>query len=159
VTCVLYPGSFDPVHNGHVELVETAAALFDEVVVGTLINPSKGGGLFTLEERMDLLDECFEHLSNVRTTMFDGLVVNLARDVGADFIVKGLRAVSDFEAELQMAQTNLAISGVHTLFLPSASRRSFLASGLIREVARLGGDVGDMVPGPVHQRLQEKLDR
>ena len=156
MTRVLYPGSFDPVHNGHVELIETAARLFDEVVVGTLMNPSKGGGLFTLEERMELLDECFAHLDNVRTTMFDGLVVNLARQVEADFIVKGLRAVSDFESELQMAQTNLVISGVHTMFLPTASRRSFLASGLIREVARLGGDVSEMVPEPVFLRLDEK---
>ncbi|MGE4566963.1 MAG: adenylyltransferase/cytidyltransferase family protein, partial [Acidimicrobiales bacterium] len=87
MTCVLYPGSFDPVHNGHIEMVETAASLFSEVVVGTLMNPSKGGGLFTLEERMALLDECFAHLPNVCTTMFDGLVVNLAKDVGADFII------------------------------------------------------------------------
>jgi len=156
MTCVLYPGSFDPVHNGHIEMVETAASLFSEVVVGTLMNPSKGGGLFTLEERMALLDECFAHLPNVRTTMFDGLVVNLAKVVGADFIIKGLRAVSDFESELQMAQTNQAISGMHTLFLPTASRRSFLASGLIREVARLGGDVSDMVPAPVFRELQKK---
>ena len=157
MTRVLYPGSFDPVHNGHLEMVETAAKLFDEVVVAALINPSKGGGLFDLEERMALLDECFEHLTNVRTTMFDGLVVNLAAEVGADFIVKGLRAVSDFESELQMAQMNVEISGVQTLFLPTASRRSFLASRLIREVARLGGDVRDMVPDPVRRRLEDRI--
>jgi pantetheine-phosphate adenylyltransferase len=157
VTRVLYPGSFDPVHNGHVELIETAARLFDEVVVGTLMNPSKGGGLFTLEERMELIDECFAHLANVSTMMFDGLVVTLAQQVGADFIVKGLRAVSDFEAELQMAQTNLVISGMHTIFLPTASRRSFLASRLIREVSRLGGDVSEMVPEPVSRRLAAKV--
>lgn len=156
MTRVLYPGSFDPVHNGHVELIETAARLFDEVVVGTLMNPSKGGGLFTLEERMELIDECFAHLANVSTMMFDGLVVTLAQQVGADFIVKGLRAVRDFEAELQMAQTNLVISGMHTIFLPTASRRSFLASRLIREVSRLGGDVSEMVPEPVSRRLAAK---
>ena len=89
--------------------------------------------------------------------MFDGLVVTLAQQVEAAFIVKGLRAVSDFETELQMAQTNLVISGMHTMFLPTASRRSFLASGLIREVARLGGDVSEMVPEPVSRRLDEKL--
>ena len=156
---VLYPGSFDPIHNGHVELAETAAGLFDEVVVAALANPSKGDGLFDLESRMSLIQESLEHLPNVEVTKFDGLVVDLAIEVGADFIVKGLRAVSDFEAELQMAQMNAALSGVQTLFLPSASRSSFLASRLIREVVRLGGDVGPMVPPPVRQRLEGKFDR
>ncbi len=159
MTRVLYPGSFDPIHNGHVELAETAAGLFDEVVVATLANPSKGDGLFDLESRMSLIQESLEHLPNVEVTKFDGLVVDLAIEVGADFIVKGLRAVSDFEAELQMAQMNAALSEVQTLFLPSASRSSFLASRLIREVVRLGGDVGPMVPPPVRQRLEGKLDR
>ena len=159
MTRVLYPGSFDPIHNGHVELAETAAGLFDEVVVATLSNPSKGDGLFDLESRMSLIQESLEHLSNVEVTKFDGLVVDLAIEVGADFIVKGLRAVSDFEAELQMAQMNAALSEVQTLFLPSASRSSFLASRLIREVVRLGGDVGPMVPPSVRQRLEGKLDR
>ena len=159
MTRVLYPGSFDPIHNGHVELAETAAGLFDEVVVAALANPSKGDGLFDLESRMSLIQESLEHLPNVEVTKFDGLVVDLAIEVGADFIVKGLRAVSDFEAELQMAQMNAALSQVQTLFLPSASRSSFLASRLIREVVRLGGDVGPMVPPPVRQRLEGKLDR
>jgi len=159
VTRVLYPGSFDPIHNGHVELAETAAGLFDEVVVAALANPSKGDGLFDLESRMSLIQESLEHLPNVEVTKFDGLVVDLAIEVGADFIVKGLRAVSDFEAELQMAQMNAALSEVQTLFLPSASRSSFLASRLIREVVRLGGDVGPMVPPPVRQRLEGKFDR
>ena len=158
MTRVLYPGSFDPIHNGHVELAETAAVLFDEVVVATLANPSKGDGLFDLESRMSLIQESTEHLSNVEVTKFDGLVVDLAIEVSADFIVKGLRAVSDFEAELQMAQMNAALSEVQTLFLPSASRSSFLASRLIREVVRLGGDVGPMVPPPVRQRLEGRLD-
>tara|TARA_Y100000310_G_scaffold340996_1_gene438696 strand:+ start:4225 stop:4704 length:480 start_codon:yes stop_codon:yes gene_type:complete len=157
VTRVLYPGSFDPVHNGHVEMVETSARLFDEVVVAALINPSKGDGLFDLDERMGLLDDCFDHLPNVSTTSFGGLVVDLAREVGADFIIKGLRAVSDFESELQMAQMNSAISGVETLFIPTASRRSFLASRLIREVARLGGDVSTMVPDSVSRRMADRF--
>ena len=156
---VLYPGSFDPIHNGHVELAETAAGLCDEVVVAALANPSKGDGLFDLESRMSLIQESLEHLPNGEVTKFDGLVVDLAIEVGADFIVKGLRAVSDFEAALQMAQMNAALSGVKTLFLPSASRSSFLASRLIREVVRLGGDVGPMVPPPVRQRLEGKLAR
>ena len=115
MTRVLYPGSFDPVHNGHVELVETAAKLFDEVVVAAMRNPGKGEPFFTFDERHDMLIECFAHLENVRTTMFAELVVDLARREGVDFIVKGLRVVSDFESELQMAQTNA---------LSPASRRS-----------------------------------
>lgn len=153
---VLYPGSFDPVHNGHMEIMETAAALFDEVVVAAMRNPQKGQPLFDLDEREDMLNECVAHLPSVRVTMFSELVVDLARSEGCDFIVKGLRAVSDFESELQMAQMNHAISGVHTVFLPSASDHSFLASKLIREVARLGGDVTSMVPPPVAKRLNER---
>ncbi|MBK5223855.1 MAG: pantetheine-phosphate adenylyltransferase [Acidimicrobiia bacterium] len=153
---VLYPGSFDPVHNGHMEIVETASRLFDEVVVAAMRNPQKGEPLFTLAEREDMIREVFAHLDNVKVTMFSSLVVDLARDVGADFIVKGLRAVSDFESELQMAQMNHAISGVDTLFIPSASEHSFLASKLIREIARFGGDVGSMVPRAVSARLVGK---
>ena len=157
MTVVLYPGSFDPVHNGHLEIVEIAASLFDQVVVAAMRNPQKGETLFSLEERENMLVECFEHLTNVSVTMFSSLVVDLAKEVRADFIVKGLRAVSDFESELQMAQMNNAISGVHTLFIPSASSRSFLASKLIRDIARFGGDIDSFVPEPVSRRLQQKF--
>ncbi len=156
MTVVLYPGSFDPVHNGHVEIVETAAGLFDEVIVAAMRNPSKSAPLLSLEEREQVLKETFEDLPNVRITMFSSLVVDLAQEMEADFIVKGLRAVSDFESELQMAQMNKAISGVHTLFIPSASSRSFLASRLIREIAKYGGDVSSMVPEPALRLLREK---
>lgn len=157
MTSVLYPGSFDPLHNGHVEIVETASSLFDRVVVAAMRNPQKGEPLFGLDERQAMIEETFAHLENVEVTMFSELVVDLAREQGTDFIVKGLRAVSDFESELQMAQMNHKISGVDTLFIPSASEHSFLASRLIREIARFGGDVSEMVPLPVARRLKERL--
>lgn len=156
MTVVLYPGSFDPVHNGHVEIVETAARLFDRVVVAAMRNPQKGEPLFSLEERQAMIQDSFSHLDNVEVTLFSSLVVDLAKDVGADFIVKGLRAVSDFESELQMAQMNRRISGVDTMFIPTTSSHSFLASKLIREIARFGGDVSSMVPPPVVANLSKK---
>jgi len=156
VTRVLYPGSFDPVHNGHIEIIETAASLFDEVIVAAMVNTTKDG-VFQLDDREEMLTVSVAHLSNVRVKMFSGLVVDLAQEEDADFIVKGLRAVSDFENELQMAQMNNAASGIHTLFIPSASRSSFLASKFIRDFARWGGDISAMVPEPVAIKLKEQF--
>ena len=143
-------------HNGHVELVEMAADLFDEVIVAAMRNPQKGETLFDMDEREAMLKETFAHLPNVRTTMFGELVVTLALREKADFIVKGLRAVSDFENELQMAQTNRKVAGVPTVFLPSTSASSFIASKYIREIARFGVDVTSMVPPAVAQRLADR---
>lgn len=156
MTCVLYPGSFDPVHNGHIELISTAASLFDEVVVAAMVNTTKSG-VFQLDDREAMLCESTSHLPNVSVKMFQGLVVDLAQELDADFIVKGLRAVSDFENELQMAQMNNAASGIHTLFIPSASKSSFLASKFIRDFAKYGGDISAMVPEPVARRLKEQF--
>ena len=156
---VLYPGSFDPFHNGHRELVETASYLFDEVVVAAMRNPQKGEPLFSLEEREAIIEETISHLDNVRIVQFSKLVVDLARDVGADFIVKGLRAVVDFDSEMAQAQINLAVSGVHTVFIPSASANSYIASKYVRDIARFGGDVSALVPEAVAKRLKDKYTR
>ncbi|MEZ5138705.1 MAG: pantetheine-phosphate adenylyltransferase [Acidimicrobiales bacterium] len=157
MTRVLYPGSFDPIHNGHLELVEVAASLFDSVVVATIGNPQKTSGLFSLAERHEMIEASVAHLPNVEAVAWSSLVVDLAQQVEADFLVKGLRAVSDFESELQQSQMNLAISGVHTLFIPSATEHSFVASKWIREIARFGGDITSMVPPPVAERLAAKF--
>ena len=153
----LIPGSFDPVHNGHLEVIERAARLFDEVVVAALRNTQKSQSLFDLDERQEMLEESLSHLANVRIISMATLAVTVAHDVGASAIVKGLRAVSDFENELQMAQMNKQISGVETLFIPTSSAHSFIASRLLREVARFGGDVTSFVPKVVAKRLEEKF--
>jgi pantetheine-phosphate adenylyltransferase len=157
VTTVLYPGSFDPFHNGHRELVETAAYLFDHVLVAAIRNPQKSIGLFTLEERQEMIRLSLTHLDNVEIISMSKLVVDVAREQGADFIIKGLRAVSDFENEMAQAQTNLAVSGVHTVFLPSASANSYIASKYIRDIARFGGDISSMVAAPVARMIKEKV--
>ncbi|HEY8525102.1 MAG TPA: pantetheine-phosphate adenylyltransferase [Acidimicrobiales bacterium] len=157
MTRVLYPGSFDPIHNGHLEIIDVAARLFDDVVVAAVRNPQKGDPFFSLAERQAMIEESVAKHDNVRVTMFSSLVVDLAREVEADFIIKGLRVVSDFESELMQAQMNLAVSGVDTLFIPSGSTHSFVASKFIREIARYGGDVSSMVPEPVAKRLAEKF--
>jgi pantetheine-phosphate adenylyltransferase len=159
VSVALIPGSFDPFHNGHLEVVERAGRLFDDVVVATLRNPQKAEPLFNLAEREEMLKEALAHLPNVRIVSVSKLVVDVAHDVGASAIVKGLRAVSDFENELQMAQMNRQLSGIETLFIPTTSTSAFVASRLLREVARYGGDVSAFVPKVVWLRLQEKFSR
>lgn len=153
----LIPGSFDPFHNGHLEVVERAAKIFDEVVVAALRNPQKSEALFSLDERREMIAESCAHIPGVTIVSIATLLVTVAKEVNATAIVKGLRAVSDFENELQMAQMNRSLSGVETLFIPTSSNHSFIASRLLREVARYGGDVSAFVPEPVQRRLAEKF--
>ncbi|MHB8189092.1 MAG: pantetheine-phosphate adenylyltransferase [Ferrimicrobium sp.] len=155
----LFPGSFDPFHYGHLEVVERAAALFDVVIVAAMRNPQKAGPLFSLEDRISIISGVLSHLVNVEIVALSTLVVDLARDVHADVIVRGLRAVSDFEIELQMAQMNRQLSGIDTLFVPTSSEFSFLSSKLVREVASYGGDVTSLVPPSVAKSLVEKYRR
>lgn len=152
----LFPGSFDPVHNGHIEILDGALRLFDRVVVATF-NSTKTQAMFDLREREEMLQESLCDRPGVSVISFDSLVVDVAAEVGAIALVRGLRAVSDFETELQMAQMNQHLSGIDTVFIPTSSATSFLASRLIREVARYGGDVSGLVPGPVARRLDERL--
>jgi len=157
VRTVLYPGTFDPIHNGHLEIIETASRLFDRVYVAPIRSSQKGDRLFDYDDRQAMVLESASHLGNVEVVPLTSLAVDIAREIGADVIVKGLRAVSDFESEMHQAHMNRKISGVETLFIPSATEHSFVASKLLREIARFGGDVTEMVPPPVARRLKEKF--
>ena len=150
------PGSFDPVTNGHIDIVGRAAALFDEVIVAVGVNKSKTR-LFSPEERMEMLTEASAPYPNVTVAGFDGLLTDFCRDHDVHAIVKGLRAVSDFDYELQMAQMNSSLSGIETVFVPTSPAYSFLASSLVKEVARFGGDVSGLIPGFVLTRLTQRL--
>ena len=153
----LCPGSFDPVTLGHIDIIERTARHFDDVIVAVIRNPQKAQSLFSLEERQQMLKESTAHLPNIRIEFFKGLLVDFARDHGANAIVKGLRAVSDFDYELQMAQMNQRLSGIDTYFLPTSPQYAYLSSSLVREVARFGGDVSSMVPKTVLARLADRF--
>src|SRR4051812_16019338 len=150
------PGSFDPVTFGHLDIVERAASLFDEVVVAVGINPSKHR-LFSADERLAMLTRAVGHLPNVTVEGFSGLLTTFCTERDVHAIVKGLRAVSDFDYELQMAQMNASLSSVETVFVPTSPEYSFLASSLVKEVARFGSDVSSLVPAHVLDRLTRRL--
>ncbi|WP_280373789.1 pantetheine-phosphate adenylyltransferase [Nocardia abscessus] len=152
----LCPGSFDPVTYGHLDVFTRVAAQFDEVVITVMINPKKQG-MFTVEERIEMLRESTAHLGNVRVDSWQGLTVDFAREQGITAIVKGLRDAGDFGYELQMAQMNKKLSGVDTFFIATNPSFSFLSSSLVKEVASYGGDVSDMLPPSVHKRLLNRL--
>lgn len=157
MTSAIFPGSFDPVHNGHLEIIERAAKVFEKLFVAVLRNPQKAEPLFNIEERTEMLNECVADLANVEVVSMSILVVDLAKSLGAEVIVRGLRAVSDFESELQMAQMNNHLSGIETLFIPTGSAHSFISSRLIREIARFGGNVSAFVPTIVSKRFEVKF--
>jgi pantetheine-phosphate adenylyltransferase len=152
------PGSFDPVTHGHLDIVGRAARLFDEVVVAVGINKSKNR-LFTPDERLDMLRRACAGWDNVRVDSFTGLLTDFCREHDIAAIVKGLRAVSDFDYELQMAQMNASLTDVETVFMPTSPEWSFLASSLVKEVAAFGGDVAAMVPDFVNDALVTRLSR
>ncbi|MFC9280998.1 pantetheine-phosphate adenylyltransferase [Streptomyces collinus] len=150
------PGSFDPITNGHLDIIARASRLYDEVYVAVMINQSKKG-LFEIEERIELIREVTAEYGNVRVESFHGLLVDFCKQRDIPAIVKGLRAVSDFDYELQMAQMNIGLTGVETLFVPTNPTYSFLSSSLVKEVAAWGGDVSHLVPAPVLEALNGRL--
>ena len=151
------PGSFDPVTNGHIDIISRASSLFDEVTVAVLVNKSKKS-LFSVEERIDMLGEVCGGFGNVKIDAFHGLLVDFCQERDIHAIVKGLRAVSDFDYELQMAQMNSSLADVETVFVPTSPEYSFLASSLVKEVATFGGDVSPLVPPLVLDRLSARLE-
>ena len=150
------PGSFDPITFGHIDIIERASEQFDEVVVAVLANRTKAS-LFTVEERMEMIRQTTAHFKNVKVDSWHGLLVDYCKTNSVQAIVKGLRAVTDFDYELQMAQVNLQGSGVETMFMATAPAHSFLSSSIVKELAHFGGDVSSMVPGIVNDALKARV--
>jgi pantetheine-phosphate adenylyltransferase len=148
-TRAIYPGSFDPPTNGHLDVIERAAKCFGELLVAIVVNPQKRSPMFALDERVAMLKKCIANVSNARVEHFRGLLAEYAKAAQADVIVKGLRVISDFESEMSAAMMNRSLSGVDTLFLMSDQKYSFVSSSLVKEVFFLGGDVAALVPEPV----------
>jgi len=157
VHSAICPGSFDPITYGHLDIIERASALYDEVVVAVLVNQTKSS-LFTVDERMSMIKEVTSQFSNVRVDSWSGLLVEYCKTHGIPAIVKGLRAVSDFEYELQMAQMNHQLAGIETVFISTSPQYSFLRSSLVKEIAKYGGDVSAYIPPTVLKRLLARLD-
>ncbi|MDP9340593.1 MAG: pantetheine-phosphate adenylyltransferase [Actinomycetota bacterium] len=155
----LCPGTFDPVTNGHLDIIERASRHFDQVVVAVLENAGKATPLFSVDERVAMLKEAVADMANVEVDSFSGLLVDFAAQRGTAIVVKGLRAVSDFDYEFQMAQMNHRLAGVETFFMTTNPMWSYLSSSLVRQVASLGGDVTGLVPAVVAERLGEKLGK
>ena len=154
---VIYPGSFDPVTLGHLDVITRSSKLFDHVIVGVLVNSSKSP-IFSIEERIELLKEVTQDLNNVEIVSFNGLLAQYCEEHGVDAIVKGLRAVTDFEYEFQMALTNKKLNpNLETLFLTADANSMYLSSSMVREVASMGGDIRNFVPACIHDKIVDRL--
>lgn len=153
---VVCPGSFDPITNGHLDIIERACSLFDEVVIAVLVNQTKSS-LFTVAERIEMIKEVTTNFKNIRVDSWSGLLVDFCKTNEISAIVKGLRAVSDFDYELQMSQVNLQLQGVETLFMATAPAHSFLSSSLVKEIASHGGDVSAYMPAEIVSKLKSRV--
>ncbi|MCM8710584.1 pantetheine-phosphate adenylyltransferase [Clostridium sp. SYSU_GA19001] len=155
----VYPGSFDPITNGHLDIISRASKVFDEVIVGVLINPNKNG-LFNIEERVNLIQKCVKNFNNVKVESFSGLLINFMKNVEATVIVKGLRAVSDFEYEFQMALMNNKLNpNIETVFMMTNAKYSYLSSSSVKQVAMFGGCIKDLVPDIIINDIINKLSK
>ena len=153
---VVYPGSFDPITFGHLDIIQRASKMFDEVVIAVLVNKTKST-LFTVPERIEMINEVTTKFPNVIVDSWSGLLVEYCVTNEIDFIVKGLRAITDFDYELQMSQINLQLKGIETLFMSTAPAHSFLSSSLVKEIANYHGDVSNYMPAPLLDRLKARL--
>lgn len=153
----IYPGSFDPITKGHLDVLKTASEIFDKVIIAVLINPSKKGAI-SVEKRVELIKSSIEGLDNVEVDAFEGLTVEYAKKRGAKIVIRGLRAVSDFEYEMQLSQTNSALSAdIKTIFLTTRPKYNFISSSTVKEIAFMGGDVSKFVPDVVNEYLKQKI--
>jgi pantetheine-phosphate adenylyltransferase len=153
---VVCPGSFDPITFGHLDIIKRASSIFDEIVIAVLVNQTKQT-LFTVDERIEMIGEVTAQYKNVKVASWSGLLVDYCKANDISMIVKGLRAVTDFDYELQMSQINLQLQGVETLFMSTAPAHSFLSSSLVKEIASYGGDVSSYIPEPILKRLKSRL--
>lgn len=154
----IYPGSFDPITNGHLDVLKTSSAIFDKVIIAVAYNTEKKGGLLSVEERVNLIKESVKEFKNVEVDSFQGLTVEYARKKGAKVLIRGLRAVSDFEFEMQLSQTNSALDKeIKTIFLTTRPKYNFISSSSVKEVISLGGDVSKFVPPEVNEYLKQKF--
>ncbi|MCR4880912.1 MAG: pantetheine-phosphate adenylyltransferase [bacterium] len=155
MSLAIYPGSFDPITKGHIDVLKKAAKIFDKVIIAVSVNPAKKA-MFSIEDRIDMIKESVNDIAGVEVDYFEGLTAKYAKDKGANAIIRGLRAVSDFEYEMQMAQMNNSLyDEIETVFLVPKSKYNFISSSIVKEVSKLGGDVDKFVTAPVSKRLKE----